>query len=84
VARAQLFHRYRILGLTLAGSAALHAAVMVGTPERRGIEEKSGVGYSATLDVGPVSDPTPATAPAPSAPRGDVPAARIAARSHRS
>ncbi len=65
MARAQPFHRYRILVLTLAGSAALHAAVMVGTPERlqRGIDEESDVGYSATLDEGPASDPAPAPAP---------------------
>ncbi|HEX3058150.1 MAG TPA: hypothetical protein VHP62_02240, partial [Usitatibacter sp.] len=68
MARAQLFHRYRILGLTLAGSAALHAAVMVGTPQRPGIEEKSGVGYSATLDEGSASDPAPVAKPRPPRP----------------
>ena len=41
--RAGLIDRYRFPGLALAGSAALHAAVMVGVPARvEPIGEKPG------------------------------------------
>jgi hypothetical protein len=53
-----------MLGLAVAGSAALHAAVMVGMPVRleRGVDESPETGYSATLD-GSSSEPAPAAAP---------------------
>jgi hypothetical protein len=71
--RARIIDRYRFLALALAGSAALHAAVMVNVPTRG---EPAGAGedieYSATLDpAAPAAQPAPAPVarPAPSRPR---------------
>lgn len=69
--RAQLVDRYRFLALALAGSAALHAAVMVNMPSRGG---PAGAGdeveYSATLDsAAQAAQPAPVVNPAPPRPR---------------
>jgi hypothetical protein len=46
-----LFSRYRFLALALAGSAMLHAAVMVSAPARLdSVDDKPGAAYSASLD----------------------------------
>src|SRR5258707_233693 len=67
--RAELIDRYRFLGLALAGSAALHAAVMVGVPAREeSVGEKPGTGYSASLDPAAAvaqTAPAPVAKPAP-------------------
>jgi hypothetical protein len=72
--RAEAIDRYRFLALALAGSAALHAAVMVGVPSRPGaIEEPPGDAYTASLDpaAARVAEPSPAPVarPAPARPR---------------
>lgn len=69
--RAELVHRYRFLAVALAGSAAIHAAVMVGVPARpESPDEKPGVAYSATIDpAAQVAEPSAAPAPKPAAPR---------------
>jgi hypothetical protein len=66
VTAAQLIDRYRFLAVALAGSAALHAAVMVNVPQRgEPVEEGEVAGYSATLDpAAQVAEPAP---PAPAA-----------------
>ena len=65
----ELVSRYRMLGLAVLASAALHAAVMVGMPRRLdAIDEAVEPAYSATLDVAPVVAPAPAPPPRP-APR---------------
>lgn len=73
--RFELIDRYRFLALALAGSAALHAAVMVGVPARPDAaiaEEDAGASYSASLDpaaaVAEVAQ-APAAKPAPPRPR---------------
>ena len=60
---AQIIDRYRFLAVALAGSAALHAAVMVNVPQREeGTDEGGAVaGYSASLDpAAQVAEPAPA------------------------
>ena len=72
MARADLIGRYRFLALALAGSAALHAAVMVGVPARLESIDRPGAPYSARLDAAaPVVEaaPAPAAPPAPPRPR---------------
>jgi hypothetical protein len=65
---AALFRRYRVAVLALAASAALHAAVFVGIPQRvEGFDDESGIAYSATLD--PAAEVTASVAPAPAPPR---------------
>jgi uncharacterized protein DUF3108 len=61
--------RYRFLAIALAGSAALHAAVMVNVPTKREpIAEPDGPEYSATLDpAAQAVEPTPAPVPKPAA-----------------
>ena len=79
---ARLIDRYRFLGLALAGSAALHAAVMVNVSSRvESLEDKDGVEYSATLDpMAQVAEPAPAPVvhPAPARPRTRRATPRIA------
>jgi hypothetical protein len=64
VSPARLLDRYRFLAVALAGSAALHAAVMVNVPTRaQSAGESGGPEYSATLDpAAQVAEPAP---PAP-------------------
>jgi hypothetical protein len=71
VTPARFTHRYRILALTFAGSAALHAAVMVGVPASHARENdgKPDTGYSATLDEGPATEPASAPVAKPAPPR---------------
>ncbi len=65
---ATFFRRYRVAVLALAASAALHAAVFVGIPQRmEGLEDESGIAYSATLDL--AAEITASVAPAPAPPR---------------
>src|SRR5258708_21410506 len=68
---AQLLHRYRILGAALAGSAAIHAAVMVSVPaQSEPIDDPSGVAYSATIDPDArIAEPAAAPAARPAPPR---------------
>jgi hypothetical protein len=62
--RAEAIGRYRFLALALAGSAALHAAVMVGIPGRPGaIDEASGDAYTASLDPAAATVAAPSPAP---------------------
>jgi len=65
VTTAHLLRRHRLLALTLAGSAALHAAVMVGMPPRLegGSDDRPETGYTATLEDAPATGPAPAPAP---------------------
>ncbi len=69
MARVELIDRYRFLALALAGSAALHAAVMVSVPARlESADDKPGVAYAAR--IGPAAAtaetvPAPPAAPAP-------------------
>jgi hypothetical protein len=77
---AGLFHRYRIVALAIAVSAAVHAAVFVAMPARFDpLEEKPGVAYSASLDSAPglVAQPA-ASAPAPAPKRAARARSRIA------
>ena len=64
--RPVFIDRYRFLALAVAGSAALHAAVMVGMPARleRTTTDDDAASYTATLDADPSSQPAPAPAPA--------------------
>ncbi len=70
---ADLIHRYRFLALALAGSAALHAAVMVAVTSRHdAVEGKPGGAYSASLDGDATAleaAPAPVAKPAPTRPR---------------
>ena len=67
--RADFIGRYRFLALALAGSAAVHAAVMMSVPARtESIEEPSGAAYSATIDPA-AQIAEPAATPAPKPPR---------------
>jgi hypothetical protein len=77
VTRAAFVDRYRFLALAMAGSAALHAAVMVNVPTRSesDVVEKDGNAYSASLD--------PAAPQAEVAPAAPAPAAKPAPRRHR-
>jgi hypothetical protein len=72
--RAREFvRRYRVVGIAILASAALHAAVLRGLPERvESLEPQDGVAYTATLD------PAAAVVEAPPAP-----AARPKAAPHR-
>jgi hypothetical protein len=71
VTRADFIARYRFLGLTLAASAALHAAVMVGVPARGEStgEQQPGDAYAATLETAAVVEPAPAPVAHPARPR---------------
>ncbi|HUQ28970.1 MAG TPA: DUF3108 domain-containing protein [Usitatibacter sp.] len=72
MARADLIHRYRFLALALLGSAALHAAVMVGMPRRLdAMVGKPDSPYSASLDAAAsvMEAPAPDATPAPAKPR---------------
>lgn len=68
-----LIDRYRFLALALAGSAALHAAVMVSVPARSDpIEEPPGADYSASLNPAAMAEqaaPPPRAPPPPHRPR---------------
>ena len=71
---AQLYSRYRLVGLAVLVSAAVHAAVMVGMPRRiDAIEDAKAAVYQASLD------PAATLVPAPPAPQA-APAPRRAAR----
>jgi len=68
--RAEFIDRYRFLALSLVGSAAAHAAMMMAVPARTaGVDEEGGgAAYSATLDpaaqtVEPSAAPAPKPAP---------------------
>jgi hypothetical protein len=62
----ELFSRYRLLGLAVLLSAALHAAVMVGMPGRLdAIDEVAQPAYAAKLDLAPAVAPAPAPPPRP-------------------
>jgi hypothetical protein len=65
---AELFSRYRVAAVAVLVSAAVHAAVMMGVPQRiAAIEDDSPPLYEATLQaVDPEAPPAPA-APAPAA-----------------
>ena len=69
MALADVISRYRFLAVAVAGSAALHAAVMVNVPTRvDAIAEPEGAEYSATLDPAAQaveSAPAPVAKPAP-------------------
>jgi hypothetical protein len=71
MSRADLIGRYRFLGLALAGSAALHAAVMMGMPAHpESVGEKPGTVYSASIDpAAMVAGASPAPVPKPAKPR---------------
>jgi len=61
---AALFSRYRLLGLAVLASAVLHAAVMVGLPQRiEAVDAQAVPAYQATIDA------TATMAPQPPAPR---------------
>lgn len=68
--RADFIGRYRFLALALAGSAAVHAAVMIGVRAPSDpLEEPPGAAYSATLDpAAQVVEPAAAPAPKPARP----------------
>jgi uncharacterized protein DUF3108 len=82
----EIFGRYRIVGVALVASAALHGAVLKGMPDRiPALEPAEGIAYSATLDPAAIAvEAAPAPAPAPSArphsarPRGPAKSRRIA------
>ena len=62
--------RYRVLGVALVASLALHAAIMKGVPAHiESIEPTDGVEYTATLEAPPApaldAAPTPAPVPVP-------------------
>ena len=68
----EVLSRYRLVGLAVVVSAALHAAVFVGMPPRiAALDEGPGEFYSASLEPGGlVASPDPAgTAPARVAPQ---------------
>ena len=65
---AQLYSRYRLLGLAVLLSAVVHAAVMIGMPPRiESIEEGQAAVYEASLDPTAilVRAPAPQARPAP-------------------
>ena len=68
---AEILSRYRLVALAVAISAAVHAAVMVGLPQRlSAIEDDRPPLYEATLDLQKVApDAPPAAAPPPPAAR---------------
>lgn len=73
--------RYRFLGAALAASVALHAAILLGLPERiASIDRTSSQVFSARLDVPEPQLPAPAAKPAPVQPhaRARVPRPRPA------
>ena len=75
---ADLVSRYRLLGLAVLVSAALHAAVMVGMPQRiDAIDDSAGAVYAATLEAVPAAMPAPAPRPAPRPRRSPRPAAFV-------
>jgi hypothetical protein len=64
MSRADFIDRYRFLAIAIAGSAALHAAVMVNVPTRvDSVAEPPGEAYSASLDP-EAATAQPAAAPA--------------------
>jgi hypothetical protein len=66
----EIISRYRMLGLAVLLSAALHAAVMVGMPQRLdAIDEAAQPVYAARLDLPPAPVLVPATPPAKPIPR---------------
>ena len=76
--------RYRLLGVAILVSAALHAAVMTGMPRRIAtIDEDLPPVYQATLHAAPAAVPMPAAPPPRRAPRprpaAQVPANALAA-----
>ena len=75
----EILRRYRITGVALAISAAVHAAVMMGIPQRLGETDETPAveSYTATLEA----EPAPTAAPAPAVPKPPPP--RRAARPHR-
>ena len=64
---SEMLARYRLTALALAVSAAVHAAVFVGLPQRiEALEEPAAVVYSASLDpAGQTVATHPAGPPAP-------------------
>jgi hypothetical protein len=71
---ADFLSRYRVAIAALALSAVVHAAVMVGVPQRvEGIVVDEAPAYTASLDAETVAEPGASPARAPAAPR---PAAR--------
>src|SRR5438132_10827318 len=58
----EIFHRYKLAAIALAASAALHAAVFIGVPQRiEALDDTPGAIYSASLDPAAlVSDATAA------------------------
>jgi hypothetical protein len=75
VTRANFIARYRFLTVAIAGSAALHAAVMMGMPARleRAAGDEPDAGYSATLEEVPAVQPAPAPVAKPRPPRAHRP-----------
>src|SRR5437867_3623424 len=57
----EIFHRYKLAAIALAASAALHAAVFIGVPQRiEALDDTPGAIYSASLDPAAlVSEPKP-------------------------
>src|SRR5450631_2303175 len=67
---ADFLSRYRVAAAALALSAAVHAAVVVGVPQRvEGIGSDEAPAYTASLDAATAAEPGAAPAPAPAAPR---------------